>query len=228
MASGRFPCRESETIFRSGAKRRGDRWSGGMVHGAVMLQHVLHLVRLAAGACTDHDGLVAAFRQHIGMAHIAVEIDRLPRLQRNRLVEFGVDANAAADDIDPFFTAMADKVAKLVQRAGADVGDDGDHPLLSKFREQIEIIVVCGADPKCRIQQSKAPSRRHPVRLADGLRLREQIRKTHVEAFGQLQQPIIGQRQSVMLDLGERRDRDPRPFAHVLQRPLVTHTKRAQ
>jgi hypothetical protein len=49
----------------------------------------------------------------------------------------------------------------------------------------------------------------------------EQLRHADVEPMAQLLEFVVGEREAVVLDLGERRDRNAGALAHFLERPVV-------
>ena len=58
--------------------------------------------------------------------------------------------------------------------------------------------------------------------------LGKQFRDPDVQFLAQLQQLVIGQRQAVVLDLRQRRDRNSAALAHLLQGPAAVAAKLAQ
>src|SRR5205085_11398530 len=87
----------------------------------------------------EHLGLVAALGDDVGVAHLRIEIDRLAGLKHFGFVEFGVDLDPPLQHVDIFLARMADELAELLHRLGADGGEDGDHPLPAQLRAEIMI-----------------------------------------------------------------------------------------
>src|SRR4051812_22171165 len=58
----------------------------------------------------QHLGLLAILRGEIGVAHARIDIQRFPRSQCDRIVEFGVHHDLPAQDIEKFLARVTDKV----------------------------------------------------------------------------------------------------------------------
>ena len=77
---------------------------------------------VGARADAEHQSLVAIVGGDIGVAHVGIDVDPLAGLQRDRIVEFGVDDDRPFEDVDIFLARVADEVAELAQRLGRGCG----------------------------------------------------------------------------------------------------------
>ena len=161
------------------------------------------------------------------MPHGGIEVDRGPLLQHDRIVKFGVDDHAALQDVDILLAGVADEVAELLRALGADLGDDRDHPLAAQLGAQVVIVVVGRLHPHRPLDRPQAAARGHR-RRADAVGLGEQLRHPQSEPLAELLQLVVGQRQPIVLDLRQGRDRDAALRAHLLERPPLPATKPAQ
>jgi hypothetical protein len=64
----------------------------------------VHQSLRSAGAYAKHDGLLASLGGEISMAHIRVDIDRFTLLQKDRIIEFGVNFDPPVQNIYVFLT----------------------------------------------------------------------------------------------------------------------------
>ena len=90
-------------------------------------------------------------------------------MQRDRIVEFGVDDDRPFEHVDIFLARMADEIAELAQRFGADAGEDRDHPLPPKLGAEIVIVVIGSGDPDGVVEPADAAARRDASRRGSDL-----------------------------------------------------------
>jgi len=183
----------------------------------------------AASARTyaDHRRFVAALGRDIGVTHVRVDVDRLASLEDDRVVELGVDLDAAFDDVDVFLAGVVHQLAELGNAACTDAREHRDHALAAQFGAQVVVIVVLGVDADRAVDAPEAAARGHR-RVRHDVALGEQLGHADVQPLAQLLQLVVRQREAVMLDLGERRDRNAGALAHLLERPVVAGAELAQ
>lgn len=61
------------------------------------------------------------------MAHRGIDVDQLALVDHHRIVELGVHLDGAGDDEDYLLALGADQLTELLERLGADSGDDRQH-----------------------------------------------------------------------------------------------------
>ena len=167
-----------------------------------------------------HRRFRAAFRRDVGVAHVRIDVDRLAGLERDRVVELRVDLHAAFDDVDVLLAGVVHELAELGDAARADAREHRDHALAAQLGAQVVVVVVLGVDADRAVDAPDTAPRGHR-RVGHGIALGEQLGHADVEPMAELLQLVVRQREAVVLDLGERRDRDAGPLAHLLERPVV-------
>src|SRR6185369_15241805 len=73
---------------------------------------------------------------HAGMAHPAVEIDRIAGLEDLFGIEFGEDLDRPRQDEDEFLAVMADPAAELLEGPRHDLGPERKNLLMLEIRRQ--------------------------------------------------------------------------------------------
>src|SRR3546814_7472853 len=111
-----------------------------------------------------------------------------------------------------------DQLAYFALAVGADGLQDQGHPLLAQIVSEIMIVVIVGGYARGAIDRGDAAAPGN-ARRAILLFLGEQVRHANLESLAQLLELVVTQRQPVVLDLRQRRNRNARLGAHFLERP---------
>ena len=175
-----------------------------------------------------HRRLVA--RRHEGVAHGAVDVHGLAGREDGRLIDLGVDLDAAAQDVDELLAGVGAHAAELDDRAGADGDQDRHHRLVGEVGAEVAVVVVRGGDQQALAAAGDAAAggdhRRRGGR--DSRVGAEQGGDVDLQTLAELHQLVVGQRQLAVLDLGQGRDGNAGTDADVGQRESHLATDRPQ
>lgn len=136
----------------------------------------------------------------IGMTHVRVDVDRFPNVQHDRIVELRVHLDGTFEDMDEFLTGMADEVAKFGKAPGTHALQNRDHALAAQFQAQIMVVTVRRIHPDRVLDTSDTAARGYRLRRLR-IAFSEQLRHGHAQTLTDLQQLVVGQRQTIVLDL---------------------------
>src|SRR5215475_8139222 len=95
-----------------------------------------------------------------GMAHAAVEIDRVPGAEDLLRIELGEDLDRAAEHEDEFFSIMADPAAEFLEGPGHDLGAQRKDLLVLQVRGQGLVEILVGRQLLAHMAAGDAAARR--------------------------------------------------------------------
>src|SRR5205085_420937 len=114
---------------------------------------------------------------------------------------------------------MPNKLPEISQSLCGDFNLDRKHPSLAKIRAKVMVDVIRCLDRDCVVDSCNTPTRgNHTV---PGARFRKQCTKRDVEVAAELLYLVVGQREFVVLDLRQGRERNARSLAHFGKSPAA-------
>src|ERR1700730_15576184 len=135
-------------------------------------------IRILAGTDREYQRRIAVLGR-VCVLHRAVQIDPLSCSHGHGRVELQVHLDRSLEHIDEFLSLVPRRLTKLNNIVRLDAADDRDHPLLSKIRTQVLIVVVRGRYTDGVAAGGQTSARREDRALCIGGR-----RITHRQEFG--------------------------------------------
>ena len=162
------------------------------------------------------------------MAHRAVEVDGIAGTEAHRRVDARVHLDLALEHVRVFLARVSHQFPELLERAGAQLDDDRNEPLVEQLCRRINVGIGLGFDRLALARARDAASTLHRGTLRCVVLRAEQAGKVHLEAGADSRQLVVGQRNPVVLDLRKRRDRIAGAKADFLEGPAALNSQRFQ
>ncbi len=159
-----------------------------------------------------------------GVAHGAVDVGAVARVEAARRVVLGVEDDRALEDVDELLAVVAAQLLEGGEVPCLDAHDERDHALRGELGRVDLVVVLLGREP---VAHAGAGDRSTARREGRALGV-EQLLEAQAEALGELDHRVERECDLLILRLRQGRDGDAGEFAHGLQRPAVLLTDLGQ